>query len=356
MKLMTWKKRAAIAVLTLLGLIGTAYAAIAVYTIVDAGTNTTPDLAVLSHNTTGTPAANYGAALKFRGQDSAKTAGGDDLARIRSYWSTATSGSEDSVIGFGVRAGGSALPAVGSDQITLDKNGLHGSVTTSAGTSYVAGGAWVHVMWRRAQLALGTDSIRCTLYDGLNPSTVRTPPSVSGSGSAGVDAANDGGYVMATGATNSSTASIDGPIYNSAFFRLISNGKTKNWYLADRSVVTTAIDAQTSAFVQMTGSGTAITLGVNGSVSTSFYSVIYASGVSLTSTIGVDTNPHDFETWHVAADSKVYLRVDNETALNGSDASVNMTSGAYNMRVANGSTAANRGFTVYNALLCMPVI
>ncbi len=78
----------------------------------DAATNTSADALLLDHNTSGTPAASFGVAILFRGQDASKTAGGDDLGRLQARWSVATSAGEISVFDFQVRGIGSAGSAL----------------------------------------------------------------------------------------------------------------------------------------------------------------------------------------------------------------------------------------------------
>lgn len=104
-------------------------------------TNVTTDVLRLEHTTSGTPAASFGAAILFRGQDASKTAGGDDIARIRTYWTTATSAAEVAALGISVRSAGAALPAVGSDQFIFGPGaltlpaGVVGTPSLNLGTS-----------------------------------------------------------------------------------------------------------------------------------------------------------------------------------------------------------------------------
>jgi hypothetical protein len=93
---------------------------------VDAVTNTSSDLLVLDHRSTGVITTNFGTAILLRGFDSASTAGGDDMVRARAYWTTATSGAEVSALGFGFRSAGAALPAVASDQWIMGPASLLG--------------------------------------------------------------------------------------------------------------------------------------------------------------------------------------------------------------------------------------
>lgn len=62
--------------------------------IEDAATNTVTDLVTLTHNSTGTPAASFGTGLLLRGESSTTT--NQNMARIRTAWTTATHASRAS--------------------------------------------------------------------------------------------------------------------------------------------------------------------------------------------------------------------------------------------------------------------
>lgn len=103
--------------------------------VVDVATATATDVLVLSHTSTGTAAASYGTAILFRGQDSAGTAGGDDIARISARWTSAASGAEYSTVAIQTRNNGSAL----ADAFSIINNTGGGATKVVAPTSAVLG-------------------------------------------------------------------------------------------------------------------------------------------------------------------------------------------------------------------------
>jgi hypothetical protein len=83
----------------------------------DAATNTASNVLTLAHNTSGTPAASYGGAIKF--QLETTTTVDQDAARIKAMWTTATHASRVSAIGFETLTGAGAL----TEQMRLQGNG-----------------------------------------------------------------------------------------------------------------------------------------------------------------------------------------------------------------------------------------
>lgn len=84
-----------------------------------------------------------------------------------------------------------------------------------------------------------------------------------------------------------------------------ANGSTgfrtgQPWYTAGRFAVTTAITAQTVASVGLgTGGGVAAGMGVNGTVSTSFFTLAGSAGSPIVTSIPIDTAMHTHRAWRV---------------------------------------------------------
>ncbi len=72
-----------------------------------AATNTVTDQLALNINSTGTAAANFGNGILFRGESS--TTNDQEMARIRSYWTTATHASREAAFGIMLGDNGGAL-------------------------------------------------------------------------------------------------------------------------------------------------------------------------------------------------------------------------------------------------------
>ena len=102
-------------------------------TVNDAATNTFTDLLSLKHNSTGTPAANFGGSIKFLLESS--TTADQDAARIGVVWTTATHGSRSSAVVIQTVTGAGALAEVAM----LTGNGLSTSNLELSGDAEVTG-------------------------------------------------------------------------------------------------------------------------------------------------------------------------------------------------------------------------
>ena len=85
------------------------WAAVGSFTVSGSTTATVTDVIKGQVNTTGTPAAGYGAGILLRGQDASKTVGGDNLGRVQCRLVTATSGAEVTACDVQTRTGGAVL-------------------------------------------------------------------------------------------------------------------------------------------------------------------------------------------------------------------------------------------------------
>lgn len=98
------------------------------YKISDSATTTVTTAVTLTHDTSGTPAANYGTQLLFQGQST--TTADRNMAAINAIWTTATDASRASALQF------QTLTAAGSltTQATLNETGKFGLGTATFGT------------------------------------------------------------------------------------------------------------------------------------------------------------------------------------------------------------------------------
>ena len=90
-----------------------------------AATNTTQNRLVLATNSTGTPTANFGGALLFRGKSN--TTADRDMARISANWSTATDASRSAALLFATVDGGGSL----LEKVRIASDGKMGLNTTN---------------------------------------------------------------------------------------------------------------------------------------------------------------------------------------------------------------------------------
>jgi fibronectin-binding autotransporter adhesin len=86
----------------------------------DAATNVVTNVLRVGHDTSGTPAANYGTGLIFAGESS--TTINQDMAGVDAIWTTATHASRASALRFSTLTGGGAL----SEKMRIDGNGFVG--------------------------------------------------------------------------------------------------------------------------------------------------------------------------------------------------------------------------------------
>lgn len=98
--------------------------------ISDSATATVTNVLTLTHDTSGTAAANFGTGLKFQGQDS--TTADQDLASVQAIWTTATHASAASQLNFQTRTAAGLLATTmsldGTGVVTL--KGIQGSSGT----------------------------------------------------------------------------------------------------------------------------------------------------------------------------------------------------------------------------------
>lgn len=159
--------------------------------------------------------------------------------------------------------------------------------------------------------------------------------------------ADGGGIRLNTTATNNRGLCMTvhgGPIH-------IVNPRTSLWYMRARLAISVAVDAQTLAFAgwckqSSLSANPMVRLGVDGGVSTGFYSLsLYNNANSLTgsvvSSVAVDTNFHTFEAYNNG--TSLFFVIDGTAA--GSTASSNIDSSqpiTVSAEVYNGTTAAAR--------------
>jgi hypothetical protein len=98
---------------------------------VDAVTNALTTVATLGHNSSGTPAPNFGGAII--GQLASSTTADQDAARISWYWSTATHATRSSALAFATVSSAGAL----TDRLIVDANGITGNMAFIATQGYV---------------------------------------------------------------------------------------------------------------------------------------------------------------------------------------------------------------------------
>lgn len=115
-------------------------------TDVTSKTNTIEDVLTLTANSTGTAAANYGAGILFQGESS--TTNSQDMAAIRTYWTTATHATREAAMGWQLGNAGSAglLEVMKLDRVA-DSSGVLSvgystplAITRSAISGATAGG------------------------------------------------------------------------------------------------------------------------------------------------------------------------------------------------------------------------
>jgi hypothetical protein len=94
----------------------------------DAVTNGVTDILTLNHNSTGTPATNFGTGLDFRGADS--TTANQEMASIDAIWTAANHTSHTSGLIFSVDSAGSTA-TVPSERVRIAGNGFVGVNATN---------------------------------------------------------------------------------------------------------------------------------------------------------------------------------------------------------------------------------
>lgn len=97
------------------------------HNISDSATNTVTNAIVLTHDTSGTPAASFGTGLLFQGQDT--TTADQNMAAINAVWTTASHASRASALQFQTLTGAGSL----TTQMTIREDGTVGIGTTSPG-------------------------------------------------------------------------------------------------------------------------------------------------------------------------------------------------------------------------------
>lgn len=164
----------------------------------------------------------------------------------------------------------------------------------------------------------------------------------NGVGGTGAISWVSGGLSYATGATAGSFGRMllysDG---GGQFGKVIRSGA--NWFMSARFSITTAVTAQTEAFVGAeSNAGTfALAMGVNGAVSAGFFSLKGLTGTPITSTVAVDTALHTHRAWKVG--SSIFYQVDNTITAGNADVNVDVM--PY-LICQNGTDAVNRAMTV----------
>jgi hypothetical protein len=103
----------------------------------DAATNTTTNVLRLEHESSATPAANFGTGILFSGESS--TTSNQDMAQISSLWTTATHASRSSALAFSTMRNGGSL----TESARLDDYGNFGVGTTSIGVGNLSEQVWV---------------------------------------------------------------------------------------------------------------------------------------------------------------------------------------------------------------------
>jgi hypothetical protein len=103
----------------------------------DAVTNTTTNVLRLEHESSATPAANFGTGILFSGESS--TTSNQDMAQISSQWTTATHASRSSALVFSTMQNGGAL----AERARLDDYGNFGVGATSIGVGNLSEQVWV---------------------------------------------------------------------------------------------------------------------------------------------------------------------------------------------------------------------
>jgi hypothetical protein len=118
----------------------------------DAVTNSAPNILALQHNSTGTPAANFGTSIVFRGKDS--TTSNQDMGKISSIWTAANHTAHASALTFSTDSIGTNSP---TEKVRIDGNGYVGINLTTPGTRVDINGGFA-TRSRTDTLSTGTNN------------------------------------------------------------------------------------------------------------------------------------------------------------------------------------------------------
>lgn len=163
-----------------------ALASSALVKVSDSGTAAVVNALTLGHNSSGTPAANYGTGLLLQGKSS--TTADQDMAAIQAYWTTATHASRAAGLAFQTVQGAGSLttrmvmvPSTGGSSVAGDQDfGFNttadiGSYTGPKATFYSAGtgtgNSAVLQIIQKGTAAATTGTLGELLFGGLNGGT-----------------------------------------------------------------------------------------------------------------------------------------------------------------------------------------
>lgn len=240
-------------------------------TVSDAATTTTTTIATLGHNSSGTPAASFGARLLFRLKDS--TTNDQDAAAVDAIWTTATHASQNSALLFlTANAGGSPVEAMRLTNTGALWVGLTSGGVTGRGLSVKEDSQFNASLTVSTGLNVGTAS-------GASTGEIRT-------------VRNDGSYQLKIERT-SATARAWGLAVNSA----------GTFLLDDITAPINRLSIDTSGIVTITGEvRTSDMLRLNGSTSQSIQmKVISSLANNGTAQFGIGTT--DFAWAFITSDS-----------------------------------------------------
>lgn len=233
--------------------------------ISDSATNTVTNALVLTHDTSGTAAANFGTGLLFNGQSS--TTANRNMAAINAVWTTATDASRASQVQIQTVVGAAAL----STQLTI--GGINAATGLTVGGLDGAGGG----IWPNAVTPTGTNY---AFYSSQTLTQVNAPSghplvfSIANSVGMTLTSSRTLGIGTATtGTANFLTVSTNNTVDNSAVMQVNSAG------VGNKGLVVQGFSGQTgNLFEVQNSSGTAyVTAGpptlTGGSTTSNFLNV-----------------------------------------------------------------------------------
>lgn len=180
---------------------GTTYALTATASV--SNTNTVANRLIIKTNSTGTPSTSFGGSILFQGESS--TTDNQDMAKISSYWTTATHASRTSKMGFSFVNSAGAI----TEQFTMSPSGLtiasntntnaatiiNTGITATVGFTITAGGNTITLGNGTGSLSFLTST---TSTVGMNISVI----SNAATETAGIVFANGQSYTQTSGTRN----------------------------------------------------------------------------------------------------------------------------------------------------------
>ena len=235
--------------------------------------------------------------------------------------------------------------------LVLDTAGVGSVVAVGSGLA-VAGGALTSAGWFNKHRALAAtlagingDKLE-TWENGFQQSAFNYVTQVVSGGGSAAQSPNDGGSVLVATSTTTAGETI---LFQNGF--VVTNCKTKRWYIASRSLIVTASDAQTEIYPVHLYDGGGNPQGlvvVNGQL---LLRIASGGTTDVVTSWTVDTTvPHDFAVSFDLTTVTAWVdgvSVGTQTLLTN----LSTSNGEWAARAKNGTTAAVRSVRVYAGLM-----